>query len=145
MIAPRLIERFTQSDSTSMGTVGDRTITVARFKLDDVEDGYALADVNIRNTGGSAGRADLTLNVDHRIGPAYDFTLLTWKDFGNGAATDKSNIKLAIKDWELRVFTFLRNSVTGILDELVFAYSNPNTQIWAIDIGLVDIKHIVGP
>ena len=142
MIHPSKIQRFVSNGTGNMGDVGDTDILRARFKLGCCGSGFALVDLSVRNSGGSAGRANLVMRTDHRLGEKFDFSPLTWKNFGNGAATDKPNIKWVLADWELRSWSFYRDEATHILDELVFEWTNPNTQAWAIEVGLVDLADI---
>lgn len=142
MIHPSVIHRLAFHGSSDMGDVGDKTVTRCRWSIPSVQDGFALVDVTARNSGGSAGRADLVLRRDHRLGPAYDFSEQTFPNFGNGVSSDLPNIKWVLKDWELRSWMFLREPGTNELDELVAEWTNPNSQDWAIEVGLVAIADI---
>jgi hypothetical protein len=142
-------------DSENMGTVGDID-SKARFKL-DVEACYPLIYARGTFLSGTS-QADLTINVDSRlvspglmayedgtptdveVATPHDHTLLTVPDVG----TDGNRLNMRVLEDELQFYTFWRDPETDILDVCVLTWTNPNTQRWAIEVGLVDTSAIFG-
>ena len=141
MILPEHLVPFSAHGSGNVGDVTDGANGTARFSLGCCVNGFALVDLCVRNSGGSAGRADLIMRIDHHLGPAYDFNLKRWTNFGNGATSDKSNIKRVYEQWEMRSWMFTRNGA-GVLSEMVFEWTNPNNQDWAIFGNYTDIANL---
>ena len=138
MIHPSIIQFFPQTGTGNMGDVTDIT-SICRFVLPDAER-YVVATVRVLFTGGT-GMADMVLRIDHRQGVNFQFKPVTWEDVG----TDGDAIieYRAAKD-ELYHLIFLRDRTTGIQDVVVFEWTNPNTQRWAMEVGLINVADLEG-
>ncbi len=138
MIHPSIIQLFTQTGTGNMGDVTDAT-SICRFALPDAER-YHVVTVRMLFTGGSLS-ADLVLRVDHRLGPNFDFKPETWEATGTGG---KAIIEYRVAEDELYHLIFLRDQATGIQDAAVFEWTNPNTQRWAMEVGMINVADLEG-
>lgn len=119
--------------ATGAGNMGDVTDdrSTARFSLPTK---FVLVYLVARFTGGSSF-ATMTLRRDHRdIGGFYDFAEFEWLRVGTG---DKANISTRIPIDEYPRYVYQPGDV------LVLEWTNPNTQRWAVEVGLADATNIV--
>ncbi len=138
VLHPSNIQTFTDSGTGSMGDVVD-VDSKARFWLD--ADYWFLVFIRGGFTGGTS-QNDLAIRLDSRhalpdvtevIGGSpkttpFDFTLYTLKNIG----TDSRQLNHRIQPLEYPTWTFRRGDI------LVLEWTNPNTQSWAIEVGLGD-------
>ena len=136
MIHPSIIQLFTQTGTGDMGDVTDVS-SVARFSLPGVER-YVLATLRALFTGGSNSE-DMVLRVDHRHGPNFHFKPVTWDATGTGGSPI---IEYRVPEDEMYHLIFLLDKATGVQDVAVLEWTNPNTQRWAVEVGLIDAAQL---
>lgn len=134
------IHRLQDSGTGDMGSVTDID-GPARFWLPGVES-YTLIYARAWFVGGT-GKADLTIDLDsHFLPPGqedetgspkqtpYDFRLWTARDIGVDGVP--FNFRVPADEIVTGAWTF------GTNDVLVLTWTNPNSQHWACEVGLVD-------
>ena len=136
MIHPSIIQPFTQTGTANMGDVTDE-LSIARFALPNAER-YVLATLRALFTGGT-GKADLVLKIDHRQGVDFRFTPVTLPDSGTDG---EPIIEYRVPEDELFHLIFLRDLATGKQDVAVLEWTNPNTQRWSVEVGLIDVARL---
>ena len=118
--------------ATGTGNMGDVTNdrSTARFSLPTK---FVLVYLAARFTGGTSS-ATMTLRRDHRdLSGFYDFAEFTWL----GVGTDgEANISTRIPIDEYPRYVYQPGDV------LVLEWTNPNTQRWAVEVGLADATNI---
>lgn len=101
----------------------------ARFTVQDQR--FALSSLRVHFVGGS-GTANLVINVDHGLGPAYDFALLTIENVGTGTDVHRRVYEDDLRHW---IFDGRRNDV------LVLTWTNPHADMkWGVEIFLEAIE-----
>ena len=136
MIHPSIIQPFTQTGTGDMGDVTDVS-SVARFSLPGVER-YVLATLRVLFTGGSNSE-DMVLRIDHRHGPNFHFKPVTFAGSGTGGSPI---IEYRVTEKEMYHLIFLLDKATGVQDVAVLEWTNPNTQRWAVEVGLIDVARL---
>lgn len=125
LIEPRQIVPLSDSGvGTSMGDVTDTT-SPARFWL---ETDFGVAFIRGRFTDGS-GQDNLVVRVDSQLGTRHDYTLRTIENVGTDG---RANVNFRISSSDLIHWVFTKGDV------LVLEWTNPNTQVWGITVGLYD-------
>lgn len=81
---------------------------------------FAFSSIRVHFVGGS-GANDLILNVDHGLGPAYDFALHTIEDAG----TDNGDVHFRVFRDEREHWIF--DGRRDVPDVLVPTWTNPNS------------------
>ena len=140
MIHPSIIQPFTQTGTGDMGDVTDVS-SVARFSLPGVER-YVLATLRAlftKDDPAASGSADMVLRVDHRHGPNYHFKPVTFEGVGTSGITI---VEYRVPEDEMYHLIFLLDQTTGIQDVAVLEWTNPNTQRWAVEVGLIDVARL---
>lgn len=154
---PHPSEIVIQSDmgSGNMGDTGDWD-SKARFWL-NVERCYTVAFIRGTFIGGS-GSANCLIKMDSRLvrpgvdaysaGTATGSVLATPFDHViktlTAVGTDTKPIMVRPEWDEYPIYTFCRNRETDVFDVLVLEWPNPNTQQWAVEVGLWDTSRILG-
>ena len=119
--------------ATGTGNMGDVTDdrSRARFSLPTK---FVLVYLLARFTGGS-GSATMTLRRDHRdISGLYDFVEFKWPTTVGTDGEDNISTRIPIDEYPRYVYQ------AG--DVLVLDWTNPNTQRWAVEVGLADATNI---
>ena len=119
--------------ATGTGNMGDVTNdrSTTRFSLSTK---FVLVYVVAKFSGGTSS-AKMTLKRDHRdTSGLFDFTEFEWAD---NVGTDGEAIvstRIPIDEYPRYVYQ------PG--DVLVLEWTNPNTQRWAVEVGLADARNI---
>ena len=113
-----------ESGVGSMGSldygVGADQNELARFSLPGM---FVLSSIRGKFAGGTS-YADLTVNLDSRLGPRHDFGLKTLRDVG----TDRDQLHFRVPKEEYDHWTFWEG------DKLVITWTNPNTIVWGLEV-----------
>jgi len=135
MIHPSIIKMFEQTGTGDMGDVTDQS-SIARFSMPGV-DKYVLAVIRGLFTGGS-GSAELVVRTDHRRGPNFDFTPVTFERMGTD---DNDRLEYRVPEKDLFHMVYFRHDATRIQDAIVLEWTNPDAgnMRWAIEVGLIDV------
>lgn len=150
------VKLFVASGDGDMGNVNDLD-SPCRFALEIVERCFTLMFARGTFVDGTE-QNNLDIRMDHRIvepelaayedgvvtgssvASAHDHILLTVANLGTGG----KRLNMRVTTEELQYYTFFRDPESGRLDVCVFEWENPNTQRWAVEVGLVDTSEIFG-
>lgn len=86
--------------------------------------------------GGGSSYADLTINVDSRLGKQYNTGLKTLRDVGVGGK--EVNFRIPAEEHFHWIFVGGKDGSKG--DEIVVVWTNPNTNVWGLEVGLIPIE-----
>lgn len=153
IVRPSQVTWILAHGSGSMGAV-ETVSSVGRFQHPTARSAYTLYGIRGNFSGGSAS-ASLAIRIDSRheaqdlvaytapgassqIASRFDFTLFTLPKIGTGGV----NLHLRILPEEYPFFTFYRDTISGRWDTLVLEWTNPNTQVWALEVGLFDSSNL---
>lgn len=118
-----------ESGTGSMGSldygVGSDTNKLARFSLPSM---FVFSSIRGHFTGGTEDN-DLTINLDSRLGSRHDFGLKTFRGIGTGG--DELHLRIPVEEYDH--WTFWKG------DELVITWTNPNTNVWGLEVLLIPV------
>lgn len=112
--------------------LGTDVNNAARFGLDTK---FVLVAIRGHFHDGT-GQNDLTVNLDSGLGRNYDFGLKTFPDVG----TDGDEVEFRVPADEHIHWVF--DGSKG--DVIVPTWTNPNTQIWGLDVLLLPVERTIG-